>query len=141
MYIEGKDQYNGWFQSSLLTSVALQSRAPYKNVMVHGFCVAEDGQKMSKSLGNVIDPMVVVQGGKVRILLFFGSICVHRISYPEFVLRAPYERLKHGVVHTYMCKQTIICPQDINQCQNVHHGDLAKQEKKREKNGKRGCCN
>ena len=67
MYIEGKDQYNGWFQSSLLTSVGLQKRAPYRTVMVHGFCVAEDGQKMSKSLGNVIDPMTIVEGGKVSL--------------------------------------------------------------------------
>ena len=65
MYLEGKDQFNGWFQSSLLTSVALRGEAPYRNVMVHGFCVADDGRKMSKSLGNVVDPMVVVNGGKV----------------------------------------------------------------------------
>ncbi|XP_076815858.1 isoleucine--tRNA ligase, mitochondrial-like [Clavelina lepadiformis] len=64
LYLEGKDQYNGWFQSSLLTSVGLQSGAPYHNVMVHGFTVAEGGQKMSKSLGNVVDPMVLINGGK-----------------------------------------------------------------------------
>ena len=71
LYVEGKDQYNGWFQSSLLTSVGLQGTAPYKSVLVHGFCVAEDGQKMSKSLGNVIDPMVIVEGGTVGLFFFF----------------------------------------------------------------------
>ncbi|XP_078491947.1 isoleucine--tRNA ligase, mitochondrial isoform X1 [Ciona intestinalis] len=63
-YIEGKDQYGGWFQSSLLTSVGLQGVAPYKNLMVHGFVLDEKGQKMSKSIGNVVDPMVLTNGGK-----------------------------------------------------------------------------
>ena len=66
MYLEGMDQFNGWFLSSLLTSTGLQDCAPYKTVMVHGFCVSDDGQKMSKSRGNVIDPAVVVEGGKVE---------------------------------------------------------------------------
>nr|XP_039259013.1 isoleucine--tRNA ligase, mitochondrial-like [Styela clava] len=64
LYLEGKDQYGGWFQSSLLTSCAVRGRAPYKNLLVHGFVLAESGDKMSKSLGNVIDPMVVINGGK-----------------------------------------------------------------------------
>ncbi|XP_076848216.1 isoleucine--tRNA ligase, mitochondrial isoform X2 [Brachyhypopomus gauderio] len=63
VYLEGKDQLGGWFQSSLLTSVAVRNRAPYKSLVVHGFVVSEKGEKMSKSLGNVVDPDVVIHGG------------------------------------------------------------------------------
>ena len=64
MYLEGSDQHRGWFQSSLLTSVAVNGCAPYKTVLTHGFTVDEQGRKMSKSLGNVIDPEVIINGGK-----------------------------------------------------------------------------
>lgn len=56
LYLEGSDQHRGWFQSSLLTSVAIREAAPYKTVLTHGFTVDKDGRKMSKSLGNVIAP-------------------------------------------------------------------------------------
>jgi isoleucyl-tRNA synthetase len=64
MYLEGSDQHRGWFQSSLLTSVAANGIAPYKTVLTHGFVLDEQGRKMSKSLGNVIDPNVIINGGK-----------------------------------------------------------------------------
>ncbi len=64
LYLEGSDQHRGWFQSSLLTSVATHGHAPYKSVLTHGFVLDEKGLKMSKSLGNVIDPMSLVNGGK-----------------------------------------------------------------------------
>uniref|UniRef100_A0A2K5BYS5 Isoleucine--tRNA ligase, mitochondrial n=1 Tax=Aotus nancymaae TaxID=37293 RepID=A0A2K5BYS5_AOTNA len=64
LYLEGKDQLGGWFQSSLLTSVAARKKAPYKTVVVHGFTLGEKGEKMSKSLGNVINPDVVINGGQ-----------------------------------------------------------------------------
>jgi len=64
MYLEGSDSI-GWFQSSLLTSVATNDRAPYKTVLTHGFTLDEQGRKMSKSLGNV-DPSVVIEGGKIK---------------------------------------------------------------------------
>ena len=64
MYLEGSDQHRGWFQSSLLTSVATNGYAPYKTVLTHGFALDEKGQKMSKSLGNIVDPTVVINGGK-----------------------------------------------------------------------------
>ncbi len=60
LYLEGSDQHRGWFQSSLLTSVATQGRAPYKSVLTHGFTVDAKGQKMSKSKGNVVAPQKVV---------------------------------------------------------------------------------
>jgi isoleucyl-tRNA synthetase len=64
LYLEGSDQHRGWFQSSLLTSVATNGCAPYKSVLTHNFIVDEQGRKMSKSLGNGIDPMEVIEGGK-----------------------------------------------------------------------------
>ena len=64
IYLEGSDQHRGWFQSSLLTSVAVNGCAPYKTVLTHGFTLDEQGRKQSKSLGNVVDPKVVIEGGK-----------------------------------------------------------------------------
>ncbi len=64
LYLEGSDQHRGWFQSSLLTSVAVNGHAPYKTVLTHGFTLDEQGRKQSKSLGNVVDPMIVIEGGK-----------------------------------------------------------------------------
>ena len=56
LYLEGSDQHRGWFHSSLLTSVAMHGRAPYRAVLTHGFTVDEAGRKMSKSLGNILAP-------------------------------------------------------------------------------------
>ncbi|HPN05382.1 MAG TPA: isoleucine--tRNA ligase [Hyphomonadaceae bacterium] len=61
IYLEGSDQHRGWFQSSLLESCATRGRAPYNGIVTHGFVQAEDGEKMSKSLGNVISPMEVCE--------------------------------------------------------------------------------
>ncbi|MEK6557079.1 MAG: isoleucine--tRNA ligase [Candidatus Margulisiibacteriota bacterium] len=60
LYLEGSDQHRGWFQSSLLTSVGAFGVAPYKAVLTHGFTIDAKGQKMSKSLGNVIDPLKII---------------------------------------------------------------------------------
>jgi isoleucyl-tRNA synthetase len=59
MYLEGSDQHRGWFQSSLLTSVAANGQAPFKTVLTHGFVLDEKGFKMSKSVGNTVDPKEV----------------------------------------------------------------------------------
>ncbi|XP_010547028.1 PREDICTED: isoleucine--tRNA ligase, chloroplastic/mitochondrial [Tarenaya hassleriana] len=64
VYLEGTDQHRGWFQSSLLTSIATKGKAPYSAVITHGFVLDEKGMKMSKSLGNVVDPRMVIEGGK-----------------------------------------------------------------------------
>ncbi len=61
LYLEGNDQYRGWFQSSLLTSVATKGKASYKEVVTHGMLVDENGHKMSKSLGNVISPQDIIK--------------------------------------------------------------------------------
>lgn len=73
VYMEGKDQLGGWFQSSLLTSVAVRNKAPYKSLVVHGFAVSEHGEKMSKSLGNVVDPDTVINGGKDPSMPAYGA--------------------------------------------------------------------
>ena len=61
MYLEGSDQHRGWFHSSILTSVAVNGHAPYRQVLTHGFTVDKDGRKMSKSLGNVIAPQKLLK--------------------------------------------------------------------------------
>lgn len=62
VYLEGSDQHRGWFQSSLLTSVAVRGVAPYKCVITHGFVMDAAGRKMSKSLGNVVSPSHLIEG-------------------------------------------------------------------------------
>ena len=75
LYLEGSDQHRGWFQSSLLTSVAIHGRAPYKTVLTHGFVVDENGRKMSKSVGNVVDPdEVIKQYGADVLRLWVASV-------------------------------------------------------------------
>ncbi len=68
IYLEGSDQHRGWFQSSLLTSVATRGRAPYKSVLTHGFVVDGKGRKMSKSLGNGIDTSEIIKKYGAEIL-------------------------------------------------------------------------
>ena len=61
LYLEGSDQHRGWFQSSLLESCATRGRAPFNQLLTHGFTMASDGRKMSKSLGNTVDPNKVME--------------------------------------------------------------------------------
>ena len=68
LYLEGSDQHRGWFQSSLLTSVAIYNRAPFKSVMTHGFVNDAQGRKMSKSVGNVVDPIKFMEKSGAEIL-------------------------------------------------------------------------
>ena len=75
LYLEGGDQHRGWFHSSLLTSVALRGHAPYSHVVTAGFTLDEKGRAMSKSLGNVVDPLDIakVMGGEI-VRLWVASI-------------------------------------------------------------------
>jgi len=73
MYLEGSDQHRGWFHSSLLTSVAMRDRPPYKNVLTHGFVTDAEGKKMSKSVGNVIYPDKVMKNLGADILRLWVS--------------------------------------------------------------------
>ena len=68
LYLEGSDQHRGWFQSSLLESCGTRGRAPYKSVLTHGFALDGQGRKMSKSLGNVVDPLKIMSESGADIL-------------------------------------------------------------------------
>lgn len=61
LYLEGSDQYRGWFNSSIINSVAYTKQTPYKNLISYGFVVDKKGEKMSKSKGNVVDPLQIIQ--------------------------------------------------------------------------------
>ena len=75
LYLEGSDQYRGWFNSSLTTSVAINGHAPYKGLLSHGFTLDGNGRKMSKSLGNVIVPAKVMnQIGADILRLWVSSV-------------------------------------------------------------------
>ncbi|MBF4499875.1 isoleucine--tRNA ligase [Savagea sp. SN6] len=73
LYLEGSDQYRGWFNSSLTTSVAINGIAPYKGILSHGFTLDGEGRKMSKSLGNTIDPVKVMNQMGADILRLWTS--------------------------------------------------------------------
>lgn len=78
LYLEGSDQHRGWFNSSLSTSVAAFGQAPYKSVLTHGFLVDEQGRKMSKSLGNGVDPIAVTKDMGADILRLWVSSADYR---------------------------------------------------------------
>ena len=100
MYLEGSDQHRGWFHSSLLMSEALYGRAPYKNVLTHGFTVDDKGRKMSKSLGNVVAPDKVVStlGADVLRLWVAATDYTGEMSCSEEILKRTsdsYRRLRN----------------------------------------------
>jgi isoleucyl-tRNA synthetase len=78
MYLEGSDQHRGWFQSSLLTSVATTGQAPYRTVLTHGFTVDGSGKKMSKSSGNVVAPQEVIDKYGAEVLRLWVSAADYR---------------------------------------------------------------
>ena len=78
LYLEGTDQYRGWFQSSLLVGVGTRDRAPYRAVLTHGFVVDEQGRKMSKSLGNVVAPQQVMKDSGADVLRLWVSMVDYR---------------------------------------------------------------
>ncbi len=73
LYVEGSDQHRGWFQSSLLESAGTRGRAPYDAVLTHGFALDGNGRKMSKSLGNVVDPLKIMSESGADILRMWVS--------------------------------------------------------------------
>ncbi|MBM7855247.1 isoleucyl-tRNA synthetase [Desulfohalotomaculum tongense] len=78
LYLEGSDQHRGWFNSSLSTAMAVTGEPPYKAVLTHGFVVDENGRKMSKSLGNVVDPLKVIKQMGADILRLWVSSADYR---------------------------------------------------------------
>lgn len=100
LYLEGSDQHRGWFQSSLLTSCAIHGRAPYKQVLTHGFTVDAKGKKMSKSAGNVVAPQKVVNSLGADILRLWVAATDYRgeITVSDEILKRTadaYRRLRN----------------------------------------------
>ncbi|MES1195994.1 MAG: class I tRNA ligase family protein, partial [Steroidobacter sp.] len=100
LYLEGSDQHRGWFHSSLLTSVAMYDRAPYKAVLTHGFTIDDKGRKMSKSLGNVIVPQKVMGtlGADVLRLWVAATDYSNEMSLSEEILKRvtdSYRRIRN----------------------------------------------
>ena len=78
IYLEGSDQHRGWFHSSLLVGIGTRGRAPFDQVLTHGFVMAEDGRKMSKSLGNSIAPQDVIKQSGAEVLRLWASMVDYR---------------------------------------------------------------
>ena len=82
LYLEGSDQYRGWFNSSIITAVATTGTAPYKTVVSHGFTLDGQGRKMSKSLGNTVDPIKVCNESGADILRLWVASVEYRADMP-----------------------------------------------------------
>jgi isoleucyl-tRNA synthetase len=100
LYLEGSDQHRGWFHSSLLTSVALHDRAPYRAVVTHGFTVDDQGRKMSKSLGNGIEPQDIIKrsGADVLRLWIAATDYANEMSLSNEILKRiedSYRRIRN----------------------------------------------
>jgi len=100
LYLEGNDQYRGWFQTSLLTSVSLNGKPHVKEVLTHGFVVDAEGRKMSKSLGNVVAPQEVWNkyGAEIlRMWAVYGDFKGEVKSYPELfdVIANNYRKIRN----------------------------------------------
>jgi isoleucyl-tRNA synthetase len=100
LYLEGSDQHRGWFQSSLLTSVAINGHEPFKTVLTHGYVVDGQGRKMSKSIGNVIAPEKIIQSLGADVLRLWVSSMDYRaeINVSEEILTRTsetYRRLRN----------------------------------------------
>ena len=78
LYLEGSDQHRGWFHSAILTAVGTRNKAPYKAVLTHGYVVDADGKKMSKSLGNIVAPIEVIEKYGAEILRLWVSASDYR---------------------------------------------------------------
>lgn len=89
LYLEGQDQYRGWFQSSLLTAIATSGVAPYKNILTHGWVVDGEGKKMSKSLGNGISPQDIIKeyGADILRLWVISSDFKSDVSISKDILK------------------------------------------------------
>lgn len=100
LYLEGSDQHRGWFQSSLVTGVAIHGKAPYRHVLTHGFTVDQQGRKMSKSLGNVVSPQDVTNklGGDILRLWVASTDYTAEITVSDEILKRSadaYRRIRN----------------------------------------------
>ena len=100
LYLEGSDQHRGWFHSSLLTSVAMHGRAPYRGVLTHSFTVDEKGRKMSKSVGNTLVPQKLTStlGADVVRLWIAATDYANEMSVSDEILKRmadSYRRMRN----------------------------------------------
>jgi isoleucyl-tRNA synthetase len=129
LYLEGTDQYRGWFQSSLLTSVAMKEKAPYKEVLTHGFAVDDKGRKMSKSIGNVIAPEKVIGslGADILRLWVAATDYTAEMAVSDEILQRTgeaYRRIRNTA------RFLLANLHDFNPVENsVHPGDLLSLDK------------
>ncbi|MGA7800939.1 MAG: isoleucine--tRNA ligase [Gammaproteobacteria bacterium] len=124
LYLEGSDQHRGWFQSSLLTSVAMRGAAPYRGVLTHGFTVDAKGQKMSKSRGNVVSPQKVVGSLGADILRLWIAATDYRaeIAVSDEILKRTadaYRRMRNtarfllGNLHGFDPQRHMVAPEHL----------------------------
>ncbi|MCO6559809.1 MAG: isoleucine--tRNA ligase [Gilliamella sp.] len=100
LYLEGSDQHRGWFMSSLMLSTAIDNKAPYKQVLTHGFVVDGQGRKMSKSLGNIVTPQEVMNklGADILRLWIASTDYSGEMSYSEEIIKRAadsYRRIRN----------------------------------------------
>jgi len=124
LYLEGSDQHRGWFHSSLLTSVAMHGRAPYRGVLTHGFTVDENGRKMSKSLGNILAPQKLTStlGADVIRLWVAATDYANEMSVSEEIFKRigdSYRRMRNtlrfllGNLHGFDPKEHAVAFDDL----------------------------
>ncbi|WP_017354919.1 isoleucine--tRNA ligase [Stenotrophomonas sp.] len=124
LYLEGSDQHRGWFQSSLLTGVAIDRHAPYKQCLTHGFTVDEHGRKMSKSLGNGIEPQDIMKtlGADILRLWIASADYSNEMSLSQEILKRnadAYRRLRNtarfllGNLDGFDPAQHLVAPADM----------------------------
>jgi isoleucyl-tRNA synthetase len=116
LYLEGSDQHRGWFQSSLLTGVAMDGVAPYKAVLTHGFTVDENGRKMSKSIGNTVEPQKVIDnlGADVLRLWVASTDFRNEMSVSDEILKRSADAYRASVTRRASCSAT--WPASIRRC-------------------------
>src|SRR5579859_4323443 len=137
MYLEGSDQHRGWFHSSLLESCGTRGRAPYDIVLTHGFTQDEHGRKMSKSLGNTVEPQAVIRESGADILRLWVAACDYtddqRIG-PEILKNTveTYRKLRNtirwmlGTLH-HFGPQDAVAPKDMPELERLMLHELAEQ--------------
>jgi len=124
MYLEGHDQYRGWFNSSLFIGVAAKKTSPYKTVIIHGFVLDEEGRGMSKSLGNFIEPEEVINGNGAEVLRLwvamhnykedarFGNETLQRIVEAYRKIRNTW-RFMIGNIHDFSPEDDVVNPKNM----------------------------
>ncbi|HVR82209.1 MAG TPA: isoleucine--tRNA ligase, partial [Luteimonas sp.] len=124
LYLEGSDQHRGWFQSSLLTGVAMDGAAPYRQCLTHGFTVDAQGRKMSKSLGNGIEPQDIIKtlGADILRLWILSTDYRNEMSLSAEILKRTadtYRRIRNtarfllGNLHQFDPAQHLVAPDDM----------------------------